>query len=116
MSKIPAKVALAKDAIIKVGDGRGFVVEAHTRRERFVITAAHCLPHLPPAHAASYAEDRTYAKLLGPIGESPTVWAECVFVDPVADIAVLSAPDGQALFDECADYERLVDGRPALRV
>jgi hypothetical protein len=36
-----------------------------------------------------------------------TVWAQCVFVDPVADIAVLSEPDGQELFNEHEAYEAL---------
>lgn len=35
-------------AVIRVGDGRGFMVER--QRQRFVLTAAHCLPRLPPAH------------------------------------------------------------------
>ena len=42
----------AKRAVIAVGDGRGFVVEG--RGEKLcVITAAHCLPHLPPPDPAS---------------------------------------------------------------
>jgi hypothetical protein len=79
-------------AVIRVGDGRGFVVG--TDRERFVITAAHCLPRLPPSLSFSFIEERTYAKLLGPIGRKRTpVWAECCFVDPIADLAVLWSPD-----------------------
>ncbi len=49
-----------------VGDCRGFVVQGD--RDRFVITATHCLPHLPLAHGAAYTHKRTYAKLLGPVG------------------------------------------------
>jgi putative ABC transport system substrate-binding protein len=60
----------ATAAVIRVGDGRGFVVEGE--RERFVITAAHCLPHLPPCHPAAYEEELTYQALLGPLGNSPT--------------------------------------------
>jgi hypothetical protein len=33
-------------SVIKVGDGRGFVVETE-REERLIITAGHCLPQLP---------------------------------------------------------------------
>ena len=36
-----------KSGVITVGHGRGFVVEG--AGERLVITAAHCLPSLPPA-------------------------------------------------------------------
>jgi hypothetical protein len=45
VDKTPA-MERAKRAVIAVGIGRGFVVEG--RREKLcVITAAHCLPHLP---------------------------------------------------------------------
>src|SRR5258708_31035148 len=71
------------DAVIRVGDGRGFVVKdagrarLGSRNERIVITAAHCLPFFPPCHAFSYLQDRTYKALLAPLGQEPTVWAEC---------------------------------------
>jgi hypothetical protein len=32
-----------------------------------IVTAAHCLPHLPPAHPYSYSYERGYMKLLGPL-------------------------------------------------
>lgn len=106
----------AKDAIIRVGDGRGFLMNLKTTSEPVVVTAAHCLPNLPPAHPASYTAERTYRNLLGALDTAPTVWAECLFVDPVADVAVLSAPDGQALYNECEAYERFVEGRPTVRL
>lgn len=86
--------------------GRGFVIEHHGTR--YVLTAAHCLPKLPPAHPWSYTEERTFQDLLAPLGETPTVWAECLFVDPVADIAVLGQPDNQALGDQADAYDELV--------
>jgi hypothetical protein len=97
-------------AVLKVGDGRGFVVKHAWGR--YVITAAHCLPHMPPAAAAAGVEEKTYGKLLGPLGSEPTVWAECKFVDPVADIAVLGEPDYQELPKA---VDRLVGGA-ALRI
>ena len=58
----------------------------------------------------SYTEERTYRKLLGPIKTRRRhVWAECVFVDPVADIAVLGSPDDQALSEEAEAYNQLVE-------
>ena len=91
-------------AVVKVGKGgRGFIVETK-RGDRVVITATHCLTAikpLPPAHPFSYTEERTYGNLLGPLGKAkPTVWAECLFADPLADIAVLCSPDEQALFEQ----------------
>jgi hypothetical protein len=67
------------------------------------------MPRFPPAHAASYLQDRTYAKLIGVLGEELAVWAECLFVDPIADIAVLGRPDNQELSDEAEVYEALTE-------
>jgi hypothetical protein len=36
------------------------------------------------------------------------VWCQCVFVDPIADIAVLCAPDNQDLAEQAKAYEALV--------
>jgi hypothetical protein len=97
--------------VVRVGDGRGFVVRCQSYQgleDLIVITAAHCLPHLPPAHPAMYLEERTYQRLLGPLGSEPTVWAECLFADPMADIAVLGSPDDQDLYKEAEIYRRLL--------
>jgi hypothetical protein len=106
-------------SILRVGGGRGFVIEKNGAR--FVITAAHCLTEplrgdiasdwatLPPAHGASHSEERTYPRLLGPLGEEPSVSTECVFVDPVADLAVLGSVDSQERYDDAQAYEKLVE-------
>jgi hypothetical protein len=80
-----------KSGVITVGDARGFVVE--NAGERLVITAAHCLPFLPPALSALGLEARTYGPLLAARGEIPSARTTCRFVDPIADIAVLGPPD-----------------------
>ena len=100
-----------KDAILKVGDGRGFVVALHHHvngEERVIITAAHCLPKVPPPHPARYLQECTYGRLLGPLGGKRTVWAECLFADVMADIAVLGPPDNQELSREADAYDQLV--------
>jgi hypothetical protein len=53
-------------AVVRVGDGRGFVVDLG--RERVIITAAHCLPWKKlPAPQPGYSGDiATFANLLGP--------------------------------------------------
>lgn len=80
-----------KSGVVTVGYGRGFVVE--DAGERLVITAAHCLPFIPPALPSFGIEARTYGPLLAPRGEAPRVWAVCRFVDPIADVAVLGSPN-----------------------
>jgi hypothetical protein len=108
-------------AVVKVGNGgRGFIVE-DKRRNRIVITAVHCLTgsgrQLPPAHPFSYLQERTYANLLGPLGKAkPQVWAQCLFADPLADIAVLGSPDGQELYEQSQAYEQLVDAVTPLTI
>jgi hypothetical protein len=116
------------DAVLRVGDGRGFGVTHRGylgREERIVITAAHCIAHaklangtegLPICHPFRYLQDGTYPQLLGPLSAEPTVWAECLFVDPVADIAVLGPPDNQELSDEADAYDQLVAGMTPLAV
>jgi len=94
--------------VVKVGGGRGFVIERRIRvnirdfatvqsrkhfyfvKRRFVVTAAHCLPELPPAHACPLPQERIYPDLLRSLdGTKSKVWSVCFFADPVADIAVL---------------------------
>lgn len=125
MSKNDQQLQDALAAVVRVGNGRGFVVEGrghYGRRERFVITAAHCLPErrggqkLPPPHGASYTEERTYKKLMAPLSKKQSVWCECLFVDPIADIAVLGSPDNQALGEQAEAYEALVEAATPLTV
>jgi hypothetical protein len=129
---------LTTATVVTVGNGRGFVVD-HTRERvtierrggedvvvkdrsvrivstRLVITAAHCLPFFPPCMNFSYLEERTYKELLGPLGEKPTTWAECLFVDPINDIAVLGPPDDQALPSEYLAYEAFIDAADAFTI
>ncbi len=121
MSESFEKQSVLTQAVVRVGDGRGFVVERH--RQRFILTAAHCLPVdadgrliLPPATEASYTEDRTYKELLGPLRGKPTVWTECLFVDPIADIALLGIPDDQELFEQADAYRELVTSATPLSI
>jgi Trypsin-like peptidase domain len=107
-------------AVLRVGDGRGFVVGRLNHLgsvERVVITAAHCVMHrkrldgikgLPPPHPARGLEEDTYPKLLGPLNGKQTVWATCMFIDPIADIAVFGPPDNQELYKEADAYEALM--------
>ena len=105
----------ARCAVVTVGGGRGFVVEGP--RGRLVITAAHCLPFFRRARVFLDFDQRTYPWLLGRLGEgAPAAWAECFFVDPISDIAVLGSPDNQTFDAESAAYDDLVEACAALSI
>jgi S1-C subfamily serine protease len=94
----------AKRAVVQVGGGRGFVVSAG--ETRYVITAAHCLPHYPEPHLANGASELSYENILGALGQQEqTVWAELVEFNAASDVAVLGEPDGQVLWDESYQYQ-----------
>jgi len=96
--------------VITVGHGRGFVVEG--AGGRLVITAAHCLPFLPPALSSLGLDARVFGPLLAPRGEAPRACATCRFVDPIANIAVLGSPDAS----QADDYKDLVSTATALPI
>ncbi len=99
-----------KSGVITVGQGCGFVVEG--AGQRLVITAAHCLPFLPPAQPSFALEPRRYGPLLARRGDAPRVCAVCRFVDPIADIAVLGSPDAP----HADDFEALTATATALPI
>jgi hypothetical protein len=124
--------------VVKVGEGRGFIIEHRIRvpktlfpkrlgkrfgarpffvKNRLVFSAAHCLPKLPPAHAFKDLRDRTYPNLLSSLdGIKNNVWAECLFVDPIADIAVLGCPDNEELDEQADRYHALTDDAATLLI
>jgi hypothetical protein len=109
---LPAAASTWRKSVIRVGGGRGFVLARE--RRRYVATATHCLPFLPPATGASSLEERTAMDLLGPLGEEPSVAAEIVFMDPIADIALLEEPDSQEFSEQAAAYRALTEATPQL--
>jgi len=94
-------------AVVRVGGGRGFIVAGKV--DRYVITAAHCLPSFPPCASFSPLQERTYKSLIGRLGADLTVWAECLFADPIGDIAVLGPPDNQEMSEQHTAYGELLD-------
>jgi hypothetical protein len=81
-----------------------------------VITAAHCLPAIPELLGERPDWAETFPDLIGLLGARPSVWGECLFVDPIADIAVLGAPDSQELYDHADAYETFLASRKPLKV
>lgn len=99
----------AKDFLLKVGGGRGFVV-TDTRHEELpplVITAAHCIPEMPAAHPYRRHDEETFP-LLGPLLGEASLYATVLFYDPIADVAVLGQPDEQMLSQDAEAYEQLL--------
>jgi hypothetical protein len=94
-------------SVLRVGNGRGFVIEGRT--DRLIITAAHCLPFFPPCMSFSDLSERTYRKLVAPIDAEPTIWAECLFVDPISDVAILGPPDDQELSKHWEHYNSMLE-------
>jgi hypothetical protein len=111
---IPVSLDDLASSVVRVGDGRGFVPAA--RRGNYVITAAHVLPSFPPAHLFFFPEENTYKRLIGPLKAEPTIAAACVFVDPVADLAVLGPPDNQTFGDEADLYEEFTAALPPFAI
>ena len=98
----------ARGSVIQVGEGgRGFFVEAGG--DPYVITAAHCVEQPPKPHACNGTIDLVYPNFLGFIGGPRNVWAECLFIDPVADVAVFGAPDCQALPEHAEVYQEFAE-------
>jgi hypothetical protein len=114
-------------AILTVGGGRGFIV-AHERR--IDVDGDHCagIAMSSPPRTASRAcrfftakpagptGIETYQNLLAPLGGKPAVWVECVFADPVGDIAVLGQPDSQELGEQAEAYDELVESVTPLKI
>lgn len=107
----------AETSIVRVGDGRGFVVAdmRHEEMPPLVITAAHCLPQMPAAYLARCEHEQTF-QLLAPLKKTPSVYATVLFYDPIADLAVLGQPDNQSLCTEADEYENLLAEYIPLRI
>ena len=65
---------------------------------------------LPRAMPLMYPAERMYPALLGPLAGEPMIGAECLFADPVADIAVLGGIDSRELPEQGEAYDALVGG------
>jgi hypothetical protein len=108
-NKPPTAVVAATWAIIRVGiGGRGFIVGAGT--ERYIITAAHCLPHFPEPHLANSVNELSYPDILSVLGKPERrVWAELAEFNSASDFAVFGAPDSQTLSEEYEQYEAFTE-------
>lgn len=107
---VPQFLEAAKRAVVRVGYGRGFIVSA-TGGSRYVVTAAHCLPHsrLPPPHLANGPPELTFPKIIGLLANNPTIWAELCVFSLNDDVAAFTAPDSQDLYARCDEYKAFTE-------
>jgi hypothetical protein len=104
----------AREAVVRVGGGRGFIVGAGYKS--YIITAAHCLPerarHLYP-HLGNGINELLVKKLIGPLApkrHERKIWAELCSLSQTDDLAVFCEPDSQcAPEDEYERYRQLTD-------
>ncbi|UPT87978.1 serine protease [Bradyrhizobium barranii subsp. apii] len=103
-------LAVAMNAVVQVGGGgRGFIVRAGI--DRFVVTAAHCVPRegIPTPHLSNDASDLTFENIIGPLGGEPTIWGELCVYGLTDDIAAFCEPAVGDLEDEYAQYVAFTD-------
>jgi hypothetical protein len=110
----PDVIDRADRATVVVGRGRGFVVDR--AGARLVITAAACLPHLPSSNIDPFVDQRSFSNLLAPLRGQPCVCAQCLFVDPVSNLAVMGPVEGEGLIAEVRDYEALMQSVGTLQI
>jgi hypothetical protein len=104
---VPITAQSAKRAVVQVGGGRGFIVGVGD--ERYIITAAHCLPlaQLPRPHLANSSTELAFKGIVGRLSsKGQTIWAELCAFSLTDDIAVFAAPDDQNLPDQNERYGR----------
>jgi hypothetical protein len=97
----------AKQSVINVGNGRGFIISAG--ESRYIVTAAHCLPdsRIPKPHLANGINELTFPNVLGTLrAKRQTVWAELCALNICDDVAVFNEPDGQELYGKHQRYEK----------
>ena len=94
----------AKAAVVQISGGcRGFIVGAGL--DRFILTAAHCVPddRLPTPHLWNGPRELAFPDFIGPVGDTPTIRGELCVYGLTDDIAAFSVPSSD-IEDE---YERI---------
>jgi hypothetical protein len=94
-------------ALLKAGQGCGFVVASKWRR--YVITLGDCLPSRPRG-------EEIYFNLLARSEGEERVAAECLFYDAASDVAVFCCPDSDDNSDAARSYNSLMDSTTPLSI
>lgn len=107
----------ARRGIVTVGEGYGFVAEAENG-DRIVITSFRSASSAGPdgQDPLSYPVQPVYTARIGAFGQRPDVSAECLFANPLADLAILGAPDDERGLEEIERYYELVTGASSIGI
>jgi S1-C subfamily serine protease len=101
-----ARVARATVRLTQLG-GLGVLIPGG-----FIVTAAHCVEWTSTGGMSVGLGDVSRAEIVTADGDN--LVGEVAAVEPVADIAVLAAPDGQVLYDAAEAFEAFCETTPAV--
>lgn len=101
----------AGQVVVTVGSGRGAIIRGPSIK--LIVTAAHCLPRIPRSSLST-----SFTRLLGRLDGEPSIGADCLFVDPIADIAILGPDEPDSYFEfieplSCLEISRAKEGTHA---
>jgi hypothetical protein len=102
-------------ALLTVGTGRGFLVESN-RDNPLVVTAANCLPFLPPPEITFEPDERNYPALVGHPGHERRISAWSHFIDLIANVAVLGRPCGDEYSVDWYGFDELTNGATPMTI
>ena len=103
-------------AVLKVGGGRGFVVKLGRRDRPLVLTAAHCLPFIPPPHLASYLAERTSKICLVRSRIRRQCGLNVYSLTRFSTSPSSNSPDNQGLYEQAEAFEELIAATKPLRI
>lgn len=102
-------------AIFLCGTGKGFAIRHHQQggEARYLVTAAHSLPHPPPAGGIGTSGECYYRNLVGRVPEgllglATRVAAQPVYCDLASDVAVLGRVNPAIDEPEAQAFENLL--------
>lgn len=102
-------------ALLTVGTGRGFLLESN-RGKPLVVTAANCLPFLPPPEITFEPDERNYPALVGHPGHERRISAWSHFIDLIANVAVLGRPCGDEYLVDLYGFDQLTKGATPMTI
>ena len=60
---------------------------------------------VPPLRMSG-TEEAIFENWVGPLDGERSIWVECSFADPIADVALLREPDHQLIAEQCLQFRK----------